>query len=102
MQVSQFPFCHISLFSLSVDRLNQLLDVMGKLPGWNLNDDIPLSKFDMEAQLTSFTWGSTRSSVDAYGSVKAFPAFVGILTSGSKGLVVITWFVADMHYQSHC
>lgn len=87
---------YFSLFP--VDRLNQLLDVMGKLPGWNLNEDIPLSKFDMEAQLTSFTWGSTRSSVDAYGSVKAFPAFVGILTSGS----VINWFVADMHYQSHC
>lgn len=56
----------------------------------------------MEAQLTSFTWGGTTSSIDAYGSVKGFPAFVGILTSGSKGLAAIDWFVADVHDQSHC
>lgn len=54
----------------------------------------------MEAQLTSFTWGGSKNSVDAYGTFTGFPTFVGVLTSGSKGLAVINWFVADQHYQS--
>ncbi len=89
-----------SLF-LPVDRLNQLLGVPGKRPGWNLNEDVPLSEFDMEAQLTSFTWGGSKTSVGAYGTFTGFPTFAGVLTSGSKGLAVINWFVADQHYQSH-
>lgn len=36
--------------------------------------------------------------VDVYGNVTNFPVFVCVLTSGSKGLVVINWFVADLYY----
>ena len=88
-------------FSQSVDRFNQLLGVTTKFPGWNLYEDTPLSKFGMEAQITSLSLGyNPLSSVDTYGNVTLYPVFVGDMTSGSKGLAVINWFVADLYYQS--
>lgn len=98
------PSSSVSLFSQSVDRFNLLLGVTGKVPGWNLNEDTPLSKFDMEAQITSLAWSTNWISTDdVYGKVTHFPVLVCVLTSGSKGLAAINWFVADSHALSvHC
>lgn len=92
-------FLCLSLFPVYY-RFNQLLDVTSKYPGWNLNEDTLLSNFEMEAQLTSLAWENNRIAVDVYGKVTNFPVFVCILTSGSKSLAVVNWFVADLHYQS--
>lgn len=100
MQVSQLRFSYVCLFSQSIDRFDQLLGVTSKDPGWNLDEGTPLNKFEMEAQITSLAWANNRISIDVYGNVTNFPLFVGVLTSGSKGLAVVNWFVADLHYQS--
>lgn len=86
-----------------LDKTNST-QVLGRSSGWNLNEDILLGQFGMEAPITSFANGQVPSDGQlVYGNVTMLPSLIDILMSGTGGVTAVEWFVeANFISQSSC
>ncbi|KAI9868001.1 MAG: hypothetical protein M1830_005714, partial [Pleopsidium flavum] len=74
--------------------------VYGRSSGWNLNEDDLHGQFGLEAPITSFPFGDSRSWTLAYGNVTGLPDLVDVFMSGSGGVKAVEWINGPRGYQT--